>query len=139
MWPVDVVKKSITAFATHYGTFETSTTTWAPCNTSANPWPVNVLTPVSGAAATVWWPRSLRLLTSFDPMRLVPPMTTIFIWLPHRPAVVLTLNVRDARPYLGDARSAQSGNSHQWAAGRCAETITTTGITWWVVLKRRPT
>src|SRR5690606_31317048 len=40
------------------------------------------LTPVLGAAASASWPASVSCLTRFDPMRPVPPMTTIFMISP---------------------------------------------------------
>src|SRR5262249_11849329 len=72
----------MTATSSNDGEFETSTTTCAPLSTSANPSPVSVLTPVLGAAATASCPSALSLVTSFDPIRPVPPITTIFILLP---------------------------------------------------------
>src|SRR6267142_1650662 len=44
-----------------------------------SPSPVRVLTPELGDAATASCPCSRTLLTSFDPMSPVPPITTIFI------------------------------------------------------------
>jgi hypothetical protein len=38
-----------------------------------------VLTPVLGEAATTSWPRSRRMTVVFEPIRPVPPMTTIFL------------------------------------------------------------
>src|SRR6201987_1471138 len=94
---VDVSKNFSTAESSQDGEFDTSTTTEAPFSTSASPSPVSVLTPVLGAAATASCPCSRSLLTSFDPMRPVPPITTIFmigsfilyqhIFLTHRPLV----------------------------------------------------
>src|SRR6476661_7040213 len=69
----------MTATSSKDGEFETSTTTWAPLSTSANPSPVSVLTPVLGAAATASCPPALSFVMSFDPIRPVPPITTIFI------------------------------------------------------------
>jgi hypothetical protein len=57
----------------------TSTTTWAPRSASLRPSPVIVLTPVFGAAATALWPLAWSFWTTFDPIRPVPPMTTIFM------------------------------------------------------------
>src|SRR6267143_1246303 len=54
-------------------------TTEVPFSTSASPSPVSVLTPVLRDAATASCPCSRSLLTSFDPMSPVPPITTIFI------------------------------------------------------------
>jgi hypothetical protein len=44
-----------------------------------NPSPVRVLTPEEGDAATTSWPCSRRFFTSFFPMSLLPPITTIFM------------------------------------------------------------
>jgi hypothetical protein len=79
---VDVSKNFITAASSKEGEFDTSTTTEAPFSTSASPSPVSVLTPVLGAAATASCPCSRSLLTSFDPMSPVPPITTIFMIFP---------------------------------------------------------
>src|SRR5438477_2348632 len=76
---VDVSKNFSTAESSQEGELETSTTTEAAFSTSASPSPVRVLTPVLGAAATASCPCSRRLLTSFDPMSPVPPITTIFM------------------------------------------------------------
>src|SRR5207237_10934591 len=48
---------------------------------STMPSPVSGFTPVEGDAATTSWPRWRRLLTTFAPIRPLPPMTTIFILL----------------------------------------------------------
>ena len=61
------------------GEFDTSTTTEAPFSTSASPSPVRVLTPELGDAATTSCPCLRSLLTSFDPMSPLPPITTVFI------------------------------------------------------------
>src|SRR5262249_23971632 len=74
--------KFMTATSSNDGEFETSTTTCAPLSTSASPSPVSVLTPVLGAAATASCPIALSLVTSFDPIGPVPPITTIFMLLP---------------------------------------------------------
>jgi hypothetical protein len=41
-----------------------------------------VLTPELGDAARTSWPFWRSLFTSFDPMRPLPPMTTIFMTYP---------------------------------------------------------
>jgi hypothetical protein len=51
-----------------------------------------VLTPVSGEAATTWWPRVRSRLTSFDPTRPLPPTTTIFMSQP-RPVEIATVAI----------------------------------------------
>src|SRR5262249_9123990 len=70
---------AMTALSSNEGEFARSTTTWVPASTSASPSPVIVLTPESGDAATTSWPFCRSLFTSFDPVRPVPPMTTIFM------------------------------------------------------------
>src|SRR5437870_3686182 len=79
---VDVSKNFSTAASSQEGEFDTSTTTEAPFSTSANPSPVTLLTPELGDAAIAWCPCSRSLLTSFEPMSPVPPITTIFIISP---------------------------------------------------------
>src|SRR6185312_8907148 len=49
---------------------------------SLRPSPVMVLTPLLGDAATTSWPPCRRRATAFEPIRPVPPMTTIFMVLP---------------------------------------------------------
>jgi hypothetical protein len=61
------------------GELARSTTTCVPAMASLRPSPVMVLTPVLGEAATTSWPRWRRLATVFEPIRPVPPMTTIFM------------------------------------------------------------
>jgi hypothetical protein len=79
MLRAEVWKKSITSASPQLGAFDTSTTTWAPASASASPWPVMMSTPVAGDAASGSWPSARSLVTSFDPIRPVPPITTIFI------------------------------------------------------------
>jgi hypothetical protein len=93
LW-VEVRKKSMTALASNDGEFETSTTVDAPSSALSSPSPVRVLTPGLGDAATASWPCSRSLVTSFDPIRPVPPMTTIFMsCLPVSRGVLLTAHV----------------------------------------------
>src|SRR6476620_1248443 len=80
MLRVDVSKNFSTAASSQEGEFDTSTTTRVPLSTSASPSPVRVLTPVLGAAATASCPLALSFVMSFDPIRPVPPITTIFIY-----------------------------------------------------------
>src|SRR5262245_22528436 len=54
-------------------------TTSAPSSAASRPSPVTVLTPVSGAAASASWPSPRSNTMVFEPMRPVPPITTIFI------------------------------------------------------------
>src|SRR5499425_674043 len=56
-----------------------SITTCVPAMASLRPSPVMVLTPVLGEAATTTWPLSRKMGTVFEPIRPVPPITTIFI------------------------------------------------------------
>src|SRR5215510_1932744 len=88
----------MTAESSNDGEFETSTTTCAPLRTSANPSPVSVLTPVLGAAATASCPSALSLVMSFDPIRPVPPITTIFILFP--PSFCATAAAATCLPFL---------------------------------------
>ena len=48
--------------------------------TASRPSPVMVLTPLLGEAAMTSWPPWRRMATDFEPIRPVPPMTTIFMW-----------------------------------------------------------
>src|SRR5262249_53912750 len=57
-------------------------TTCVPAMACLSPSPVMVLTPVFGEAATTSWPRWRRMATVFEPIRPVPPMTTIFTVYP---------------------------------------------------------
>src|SRR5262249_28543291 len=77
------------------GESDTSIATEAPSSTSASPSPVSVLTPVSGDAATASWSLALRQVTTFEPIRPVPPITAIFMMflpgsVPRRPLAVAT-------------------------------------------------
>src|SRR5499425_2694995 len=76
---VDVSKNFITAASSQEGEFVTSTTTKAPFSASVSPSPVTVLTPELGDAATASCPCSRNLVTTFDPMSPLPPITTIFM------------------------------------------------------------
>src|SRR5581483_10202768 len=78
----EVWKKSITALSSNDGEFATSTTTRAPARALARPSPVMVLMPVFGAAAMTAWPACFSFATTLEPIRPVPPMTTIFMALP---------------------------------------------------------
>src|SRR5262249_3455647 len=53
--------------------------TCVPAMASLRPSPVMVLTPVLGEAAISSWPPWRRMATVFEPIRPVPPITTIFI------------------------------------------------------------
>jgi hypothetical protein len=49
---------------------------------SLSPSPVMVLMPLLGEAATTSWPPWRRMATVFEPIRPVPPMTTILMVYP---------------------------------------------------------
>src|SRR5205814_3101804 len=75
----EVSKNSSTALSSNDGELARSITTCAPATASLRPSPVMVLTPLLGEAATTSWPRWRSMATVFEPIRPVPPMTTIFI------------------------------------------------------------
>src|SRR3954447_16979047 len=75
----EVSKNSSTALSSNEGELARSTTTCAPATASSSPSPVMVLTPVLGEAATTSWSPWRRMATAFEPIRPVPPMTTIFM------------------------------------------------------------
>src|SRR5207244_7188120 len=75
----EVSKNSSTALSSNEGELARSITTCVPAMASLRPSPVMVLTPVLGEAATTSWPPWRRMATVFEPIRPVPPMTTIFI------------------------------------------------------------
>src|SRR4029077_18295476 len=77
-----VSKNSSTALSSNEGELARSITTCAPATASLRPSPVMVLTPVLGEAATTSWPPRRRMATGFEPIRPVPPMTTIFLAYP---------------------------------------------------------
>src|SRR5256885_14172056 len=92
------------------GEFAPSPTTSASASAAANPSPVSVFTPLEGDAATTSWPCSLRLFTTFVPIRPVPPITTIFILLimcrpwQDRPAQLCKFQLALSRLQLCDLR-----------------------------------
>src|SRR5215470_18591443 len=75
----EVWKNSNTALSSNEGELVRSITTCVPVKVSLSPSPVMVLTPLLGEAATTSWPPWRRMGTVFEPIRPVPPMTTIFI------------------------------------------------------------
>src|SRR5207302_5654707 len=75
----EVSKNSSTALSSNEGELARSITTCVPAMASLRPSPVMLLTPVFGEAATTSWPRWRRKGTVFEPIRPVPPITTIFI------------------------------------------------------------
>src|SRR5439155_8367106 len=72
-------KNSSTALSSNEGELARSITTCVPAMASLRPSPVMLLTPVFGEAATTSWPRWRRMGAVFEPIRPVPPITTIFI------------------------------------------------------------
>src|SRR5467141_2863610 len=75
----EVSKNSNTALASNEGELARSITTCVPAMAPLRPSPVMVLTPVLGEAATTSWPPWRRMATVLEPIRQVPPITTIFI------------------------------------------------------------
>src|SRR5947207_14407424 len=75
----EVLKNSSTALSSNEGELARSITTSAPAMASLSPSPVMVLTPVLGEAARTSWPPLRRMATVFEPIRPVPPMTTMFL------------------------------------------------------------
>src|SRR2546425_1952744 len=75
----EVSKNSSTALSSNEGELARSITTCVPAMASLRPSPVMLLTPVLGEAATTSWPPWRRMATVFEPIRPVPPITTIFI------------------------------------------------------------
>src|SRR3712207_3255293 len=78
----EVSKNSSTALSSNEGELARSITTCVPAMASLSPSPVMVFTPVLGEAATTSWPPWRRMATVFEPIRPVPPMTTIFMAYP---------------------------------------------------------
>src|SRR3712207_1114046 len=92
----EVSKNSSAAPSSNEGELARSITTCAPATASSRPSPVMVLTPVLGEAATTSWPPRRRMATVFEPIRPVPPMTTILMVHPFASA-------GDRRPALSCA------------------------------------
>src|SRR5262245_57148045 len=75
----EVSKNSSTALSSNEGELARSITTCVPAMASLSPSPVTVLIPLRGEAATTSWPPWRRMATVFEPIRPVPPITTIFM------------------------------------------------------------
>lgn len=75
----EVSKNSRTALSSNEGELVRSITTCAPAMASLRPAPVMLLTPILGEPAITSWPPWRRMATVFEPIRPVPPMTTIFM------------------------------------------------------------
>src|SRR5436305_1128020 len=82
----EIWKNSSTALSSNDGELVRSITTCAPASVSFNPAPVMVLTPVLDEAATTSWSRPRKTGTVFEPIRPLPPITTIFMAAPPHPA-----------------------------------------------------
>src|SRR3979409_1900904 len=78
----EVSKNSSTALSSKEGELARSITTCAPARASLSPSPVMLLIPLWGEAATTSWPPWRRMATVFEPIRPVPPMTTLFMGYP---------------------------------------------------------
>src|SRR5262245_14335884 len=78
----EVSKNASTAWSSQEGALARSITTCAPAMAAVSPSPVMLLTPVVGDAATTSWPPWRSMGTVFEPMRPVPPITTIFMVYP---------------------------------------------------------
>src|SRR6185437_11844814 len=77
----EVSKNFSTAASSNDGELARSITTCAPATASLRPSPVMLLTPLLGEAATTSWPSWRRMATVFEPIRPVPPITTIFMFI----------------------------------------------------------
>src|SRR6201991_4968638 len=104
---VERSKNATTADSSNDGEFDTSTTTSAPTSTSGRPSPVSVFTPVWGAAATASCPFSLRFVMTCEPMRPVPPMTTIFMGKPFSRCGTSTVRTRQCGHFVTTRRLSQ--------------------------------
>src|SRR4051794_22990142 len=78
----EVSKNSSTALFSNEGELARSITTCAPAMASLIPSPVMLLMPLWGDAATTSWPPRRRMATVFEPIKPVPPITTIFMGYP---------------------------------------------------------
>src|SRR5215471_12010620 len=101
-----VSKNASTALSSKDGELARSTTTSAPARALFRPSPVMVLTPPLGDAARTSWPAWRRMATTFEPIRPVPPMTTIF--MVHPPLV--DANEDSATPRLGRSTGGRKGS-----------------------------
>src|SRR5215475_2421889 len=119
----EVSKNSSTALSSNEGELARSITTCAPAMACLSPSPVMVLTPEFGEAATTSWLRWRRIATVFEPIRPVPPMTTIFMVYPPNKRSVLpgarypTKDVAIDR-HMADERERQVGGHQRLAVRR---------------------
>src|SRR5215472_6475502 len=91
----EVSKNSSTALSSNERELARSTTTVAPAVACLSPSPVMVLIPLLGEAATTSWPPWRRTETVFEPIRPVPPITTIFM---IDPPLLMTGDARISSP-----------------------------------------
>ena len=102
-----------------------SITTCAPAMASLSPSPVMVLTPLLGEAATTSWPPWRRMAT-VEPIRPVPPMTTIFMGYLRCRGLAPSLghhgkiNAAVFRRFECKGRKCKSTRSHPFSAGPVA-------------------
>src|SRR5215467_5273706 len=108
----EVSKNSSTALSSNEGELVRSITACAPVMASLSPSPVMLLTPLLGEPARTSWPLWRRMATVFEPIRPVPPMTTIFMiypplsdWLSQKGST----KVRDNPCLLGDHGAGRIG------------------------------
>src|SRR6185437_5363222 len=108
-------KNFSTAASSNDGELARSITTCAPATASLRPSPVMLLTPLLGEAATTSWPSWRRMATVFEPIRPVPPITTIFMLISPVPAAgfnpkILTTGIAD-QVELGTATPAAAAQN----------------------------
>src|SRR5215470_11325356 len=119
----EVSKNSSTALSSNEGELARSITTCVPATACLSPAPVMVSMPVFGEAATTSWLRWRRMSTVFEPIRPVPPMTTIFMVYPPDKRSVLPgaryppKNVAGDR-HMADGRERQVGGHQRLAVRR---------------------
>src|SRR5512132_1501781 len=92
----EVSKNSSTALSSNEGELARSITTCAPAMASLSPSPVMLLIPLLGEAATTSWPPWRRMATVFEPIRPVPPMTTIFMVILSYPQALVLIELARA-------------------------------------------
>src|SRR5437870_4324689 len=102
----EVWKNPNTALSSNEGELARSITTCAPAMASLRPSPVMLLTPLLGEPATTSWPPWRRMATVFEPIRPVPPMTTIFMVYPRLSTTQMGSN---AWPNVADRQRCNPG------------------------------
>src|SRR5262249_38986304 len=83
--------------------------------------PVMVLTPLLGEAATTSWPPWRRMATVFEPIRPVPPMTTIFMVSPSlcNPGGKIVRGFPNQHKRRGDRLGSAEGHNARVIPGSC--------------------